>query len=158
MSIATAGRVTETAPVVTDSADTPASGAWRDPLALMLASTGEGVFGVDLDGLCVFINHAGARMIGYEPRELLGRNMHELTHHSHADGRHYPVAECPIFRAFLEGRPCRIDSEVFWRRDGTPFPVEYSSHPIVDAGRVRGAVVRGRRSFRRGEQGPDGRH
>ncbi len=122
-------------------APTPPTRAWGDPLALLLASTGEGVFGIDLDGLCVFINHAGARMIGFEPDELLGRNMHDLTHHSHADGAHYPVEDCPIFKAFLEGLPCRIDAEVFWRRDGSSFPVEYSSHPIVDGGAVRGAVV-----------------
>lgn len=135
------GRTADGLSMLVSASRAPADGAWRDPLALMLASTGEGVFGVDLDGLCVFINRAGARMIGFEPSELLGRNMHELTHHSHADGRHYPVHDCPIFKAFLEGQPCRIDSEVFWRRDGTAFPVEYSSHPILDGGRVRGAVV-----------------
>jgi len=114
---------------------------WRDPLELLLASTGEGIYGVDLDGRCVFINRAGAAMIGYEAPELLGRNMHDLTHHARADGSPYPEAECPIFNAFRQGLPCRIDSEVFWRRDGTPFPVEYSSHPILDQGEVRGAVV-----------------
>jgi PAS domain S-box-containing protein len=123
------------------NAPTPSTRAWGDPLALLLASTGEGVFGIDLDGLCVFINHAGARMIGFEPDELLGCNMHDLTHHSHADGAHYPVEDCPIFKAFLEGLPCRIDTEVFWRRDSSSFPVEYSSHPIIDGGTVRGAVV-----------------
>ena len=122
-------------------ASAPASSVWRDPLGLLLASTGEGVFGVDLDGLCVFINPAGARMIGYQPAELLGCNMHELTHHSHVDGAHYPVQDCPIFNAFRMGQPCRIDSEVFWRRDGSAFAVEYSSYPIVDGGSVRGAVV-----------------
>lgn len=128
-------------PSLVSTAVAPSTAAWRDPLGLLLASTGEGVFGVDLDGLCVFINHAGARMIGYEPAELLGSNMHELTHHSHADGAHYPVEDCPIFNAFRQGEPCRIDTEVFWRRDGSAFPVEYSSHPIVDGGQVRGAVV-----------------
>ncbi|MBA4264930.1 MAG: histidine kinase, partial [Comamonadaceae bacterium] len=117
------------------------SDAWRNPLELLLSSTGEGIYGVDLDGLCVFINLAGARMIGFEPHEVLGRNMHELTHHSHVDGHAYPEARCPIFNAFRQGLPCRIDSEVFWRRDGSAFPVEYSSHPIVDQGQVRGAVV-----------------
>jgi PAS domain S-box-containing protein len=108
---------------------------------LLLESTGEGIFGIDLEGRCTFINRAGARALGYEQREVLGRNMHELTHHSHADGRHYPDGECPIFNAFRQGRPCRIDSEVFWRRDRTAFPVEYSSYPIVDGVEVRGAVV-----------------
>lgn len=128
-------------PDLVSSAVAPSTAAWRDPLGLLLASTGEGVFGVDLDGLCVFINRAGARMIGFEPADLLGRNMHELTHHSHADGAAYPVETCPIFNAFRRGEPCRIDTEVFWRRDGSAFPVEYSSHPIIDGGEVRGAVV-----------------
>ncbi len=117
------------------------NGAWRDPLALLLASTGEGIYGVDLNGLCVFINPAGANMIGYEPDEVRGQNMHELTHHSRTNGLSYPEVECPIFDAFRRGLPCRIDSEVFWRRDGTAFPVEYSSHPIIEAGQVLGAVV-----------------
>lgn len=116
-------------------------GSWRDPVALLLASTGEGIYGVDLDGLCVFINPAGARLIGYEPHEVIGRNMHELTHHARPDGAPYPEAECPIFNAFRRGLPCRIDSEVFWRRDGSPFPVEYSSHPVIEDAQVRGAVV-----------------
>lgn len=128
-------------PDLVSTAVAPSTAAWRDPLGLLLASTGEGVFGVDLDGLCVFINRAGARMIGFEPTDLLGRNMHELTHHSHADGAAYPVEDCPIFNAFRRGEPCRIDTEVFWRRDGSAFPVEYSSHPIIDGGEVRGAVV-----------------
>ena len=115
--------------------------AWRDPLGLMLASTGEGVFGVDLEGLCVFINPAGARMIGFEPQQVLGRNMHTLTHHSHGDGAHYPMDDCPIYNAFRQGKPCRIDSEVFWRQDGSSFAVEYSSYPVFDQGQVRGAVV-----------------
>ena len=115
--------------------------AWRDPLGLMLASTGEGVFGVDLDGLCVFINPAGARMIGLQPEQVLGQNMHVLTHHAHADGTHYPLDDCPIYNAFRQGQPCRIDSEVFWRADGSSFPVEYSSYPVFDQGQVRGAVV-----------------
>ncbi|WP_295502046.1 PAS domain S-box protein [Limnohabitans sp. Rim8] len=107
----------------------------------MLASTGEGVFGVDLDGLCVFINPAGARMIGLEPEQVLGQNMHVLTHHSHGDGTHYPMEDCPIYNAFRQGQPCRIDSEVFWRAGGSSFPVEYSSYPVFDQGQVRGAVV-----------------
>jgi PAS domain S-box-containing protein len=114
---------------------------WQHQLGLLLESTGEGIFGIDLGGHCMFINRAGAGMLGFSPAEVLGRNMHELTHHSHADGSHYPDTDCPIFNAFRQGLPCRIDTEVFWRRDRTPFPVEYSSHPIVDGGVVRGAVI-----------------
>ncbi len=113
----------------------------QQPLRLLLESTGEGIFGVDLEGHCVFINRAGADMLGWEAAQVLGRNMHELTHHSHADGSHYHDHDCPIFNAFRQGLPCRIDSEVFWRADGSSFAVEYSSHPIMDGNQVRGAVV-----------------
>lgn len=114
---------------------------WRDKLGLLLESTGEGIFGIDLAGHCMFINRAGARILGWAAAEVLGRNMHELTHHSHADGTAYPDTDCPIFNAFRRGLPCRIDTEVFWRRDGSSFPVEYSSHPILDGDTVRGAVI-----------------
>jgi PAS domain S-box-containing protein len=114
---------------------------WQHQLGLLLESTGEGIFGIDLAGHCTFINRAGARMLGFEPADVLGHNMHELTHHSHADGSHYPDTDCPIFNAFRQGLPCRIDTEVFWRRDRTAFAVEYSSHPIMDGRTVRGAVI-----------------
>lgn len=114
---------------------------WQHQLGLLLESTGEGIFGVDLDGRCMFINRAGARMLGYEPAEVRGRNMHALTHHSHADGSPYPDTDCPIFNAFRRGLSCRLDGEVFWRRDGGAFAVEYSSHPILDGSAVRGAVI-----------------
>ena len=114
---------------------------WRDKLSQLLESTGEGVFGIDMDGLCTFINRAGAQQLGYAPADMLGKNMHELAHHSHADGAHYPEQLCPIFNAFRMALPCRIDTELFWRRDGSAFAVEYSSYPIVDGGVVQGAVV-----------------
>lgn len=114
---------------------------WQHQLRLLLESTGEGIFGIDLEGHCMFINRAGARMLGFEPGEVLGLNMHHLTHHSHSDGSPYPDTDCPIFNAFRQGLPCRIDSEVFWRRNHTSFPVEYSSYPILDGSKVRGAVI-----------------
>jgi PAS domain S-box-containing protein len=114
---------------------------WQHQMELLLESTGEGIFGIDLEGRCTFINRAGARMLGYEPAAVRGQNMHALTHHSRADGNPYPDVECPIFNAFRQGLACRIDSEVFWRRDSTSFAVEYSSHPIMDGERVRGAVI-----------------
>lgn len=114
---------------------------WRDQLGPLLESSTEGIYGVDVAGRCVFVNQAAARMLGFEPAQLLGRNMHALAHHSRADGSTYPDIECPIFKAFRAGMPCRVDTEVFWRRDRTSFPVEYSSHPIVDGDSVRGAVI-----------------
>jgi PAS domain S-box-containing protein len=113
----------------------------QDRFALLLESTGEGIFGIDLDGHCTFINTAGARMLGHAADSVLGKNMHELTHHSHSDGRHYPVDDCPIFNAFRNALPCRIDTESFWRKDGSAFPVEYSSYPILDGPQVLGAVI-----------------
>jgi PAS domain S-box-containing protein len=111
------------------------------PLALLLESTGEGIFGIDLAGRCTFVNRAAAQMLGWRTELVLGRNMHELIHHTHADGRHYPETECPIFNAFRRGLPCRISDEVLWRADGSAFPAEYSSYPILEDGVVQGAVV-----------------
>lgn len=126
------------APMHLPGADQP---VWRDKLSQLLESTGEGIFGIDMDGCCTFINRAGAEQLGFAPGEVLGKNMHELAHHSHADGAHYPEHLCPIFNAFRMALPCRIDTELFWRRDGSAFAVEYSSYPIVDGGVVQGAVV-----------------
>lgn len=117
------------------------SPAWSKQLQLLLESTGEGIYGINTEGRCSFINRAAAAMLGRRPEAVLGLNMHALMHHSHADGRHYPEADCPILKAFRQGLPCRIDSEVMWRADGTSFPAEYSSYPILDAGQVQGAVV-----------------
>lgn len=112
-----------------------------DRHSLLLDSIGEGIFSIDLDGRCTFVNPAALSLLGYRTEMVLGRNMHELVHHTHADGRHYPECDCPIFKAFRGGQPCRIDDEVLWRADGTPFHAEYTSHPLLDQGRVVGAVV-----------------
>ena len=119
----------------------PAAHTATDRLTLLLESTGEGIFGIDMDGVCTFMNRAGAQMLGRRTDMVLGRNMHALIHHSHCDGRHYPEADCPIFNAFRQGLPCRIDDEVLWRADGSSFWAEYSSYPIIDDGVVQGAVV-----------------
>lgn len=114
---------------------------WQDRLTLLLESTGDGIFGIDIDGCCTFMNRAAAQGLGYRTEEVLGRNMHALIHHSHGNGAHYAEADCPIFNAFRRGLPCRIDHEVLWRADGSSFQAEYSSYPIVEAGAVVGAVV-----------------
>lgn len=115
--------------------------AWRRQLEMLLESTGDGIYGIDLNGRCIFINGAGAHMLGYEPDEVLGRNMHYLIHHSHANSDLMPVHDCRIFKAFQDGRGCRVEDEVLWRRDGTAFPAEYASYPIRDGDKVVGAVV-----------------
>src|SRR5277367_6003785 len=93
-------------------------------LQLLLEFTGQGIYGIDLQGNCTFINRATCELIGYRAEEVLGRNMHDLVHHHKLNGSPYPVEECPIYRAFNKGEGCRVDDEVLWRRDGTPIPVE----------------------------------
>ena len=112
----------------------------RDRL-LLLDSTGDGIYGIDLEGRCTFINKAGAKMLGYQTDEVLGKDMHQLVHHSFADGRPYPRTDCHIFEVFRSGRGCQIDHEVFLRKDGTAFPVDYTSFPVYEQDIMTGAVV-----------------
>ncbi len=108
---------------------------------LLVESTGEGIYGIDLNGHCTFINVAGARLLAAKPETLVGRHMHASTHHTRPDGTPYPADQCPICKTYQTGRGCRVDNEVFWRADGTSFPVEYSANPIRNEGAVEGAVV-----------------
>jgi len=109
---------------------------------LILASAGEGIFGQDSEGITMFMNPAAATMLGWPPEEIVGRPMHELIHHSRRDGTPYSRTECPIYAAFRDGRVRHGEHEVFWRRDGTSFPVEYTTTPMrAEDGRVMGAVV-----------------
>ena len=108
---------------------------------LLLDSTGEGIYGIDREGRCTFLNEAAARMLGLTPEEAQGRNMHELAHHSRPDGSPYPAADCPIFRATAAGQSCRVEDDVFWHAGGDSFPVEYTSAPIVSEGKMQGAVI-----------------
>ncbi len=108
---------------------------------LILRAAGEGIYGVDANGLTTFINPAAEQMLGWRAEELVGCEMHRTVHHSHADGSAYSDAHCPIYAAFREGAVQRRDNEVFWRKDGTCFSVEYTSTPILDRGNLVGAVV-----------------
>ncbi len=108
---------------------------------LLLESTGEGIYGLDQQGRCTFINKAGARMLGYQPEEVIGKNMHALIHHHRADGSPYPSEDCRIYAAFLKGEGYHVENEMMWRKDGTAFPVEYSSFPVSERGVITGAVV-----------------
>ena len=111
-------------------------------LRSLLNSTAEAIYGIDMHGLCTFCNQALLTMVGYSDASLVvGQNMHDLLHHSYADGRHFPVEECRIFKAFQIGQPSHVDDEVLWRADGSSFLAEYWSFPQRHHDRVVGAVV-----------------
>ncbi len=108
---------------------------------LILEAAGEGIYGVDAQGKTTFVNPAAARMLGYTPEELIGKSHHEIVHHSKLDGTPYPPEACPIYAALKDGTSHHGDNEVFWRKDGTCFAVEYHSTPMIEDGRIAGAVV-----------------
>ncbi len=109
---------------------------------LLLNSTGEGIYGVDLQGNCTFANPACVRLLGFDSTdELLGRNMHNLVHHSLPNGMPYAMEDCRIYRAFRVGEGVRVDDEVLWRRDGSSFPAEYWSYPTEKDGELTGSVL-----------------
>ena len=108
---------------------------------LILNSAGEGIYGLDLQGNATFVNPAAARMLGWEVEDLIGKPMHPTLHHSKPDGTPYPEEACPIYAAFQYGTVQYVDDEVFWKKDGTSFPVEYISTPLRERGKMVGAVV-----------------
>lgn len=108
---------------------------------MILNSAGDGIFGLDHEGRLTFVNRASARMLGYEPEEIIGRNGHDLWHHSKSDGTRYEEADCPIFSVLSDGTTRHGAADVFWRKDGSSFPVEFISTAIRDNEEVVGAVV-----------------
>ncbi len=113
----------------------------HERLALILEAAGEGIYGLDTEGKTTFVNPAAASMLQVGAEELLGESMHAVLHHSHPDGSPYEAKNCPIYQAFKDGRVHTVDDEVFWRGDGSSFPVEYTSTPIHRGGELEGAVV-----------------
>ena len=108
---------------------------------MILASSGEGIQGFEADGRLAFINDAALRMLGYEEAELRGRQLHVLLHHHRANGEPYPTADCPIHQTLRDGRTRAVENEVFFRKDDSSFPVEYTVSAILEGGRVTGAVL-----------------
>jgi two-component system, cell cycle sensor histidine kinase and response regulator CckA len=114
----------------------------REQLQLLLDSTAEAICAIDNNGDCTLCNASCLQLLGYtDESDLLGKNMHQLLHHTHPDGRPYPLEECRIFRTFQRGEGCHASDEVLWRADGTCFPAEYWSYPISRDGLIVGSVV-----------------
>jgi len=113
----------------------------KNILASILESAGEGIYGIDTKGNHTMVNQAAVQMLGYEVRELIGRHSHSIWHHTRADGTPYPQEQCRIYAALRDGVVKRITDEVFWRKDGNPFPVDYTVAPIWEKGGIIGAVI-----------------
>lgn len=111
-------------------------------MKLILDSTAEAIYGVDIRGDCTFCNESTLRILGYaSDLDLLGKNMHRIIHHTRRDGSELPVSECAITRAVSEGKTYHSEDELFWRADGTPMEVGYFAIPQFENGKVTGAVV-----------------
>ncbi len=107
---------------------------------LILDAAGEGIYGLDIDGHCTFINPAALKLLGFEADEIIGHHCHPIFHHSLSNGSPYPITECPVQLAYKHGQTHR-GKELYWRKDGTSFPVEFVSTPILEDGQLTGAVV-----------------
>ncbi|PIR01279.1 MAG: hypothetical protein COV66_02355 [Nitrospinae bacterium CG11_big_fil_rev_8_21_14_0_20_45_15] len=108
---------------------------------LTIDTMGEGLYRVDLNGNTTYINPQGLKLLGYTENEMLGVPQHALIHHSHPDRSPYPKEECPIYNAFRLGKEFHVNNEVFWRKDGSPMPVDYISRPVREEGKIVGAII-----------------
>ena len=109
---------------------------------LLLNSTAEGIYGIDMEGRCTFCNTSALELLGFDDKnQVIGKNMHALIHHTRMDGSEYPESECKIFQAFNAGKGTHADDEVMWKSDGTSFRAEYFSYPIRQNGEIIGCVV-----------------
>lgn len=113
----------------------------EDRSTLLLQSVSQAVWGLDSAGKVTFVNAAAVQMFGYSPAELIGKCMHSHVHHTYQDGSNYPVEACPMHATLSDGQPRMRKDEVMWRKDGSSFPVEYSSYPLRSEGRLLGVVV-----------------
>jgi diguanylate cyclase (GGDEF)-like protein/PAS domain S-box-containing protein len=111
-------------------------------IRLLLTSVAEGIYRVDMQGRCTFINPPAMHLLGYQQEsDLLGKQIHDLIHHTQADGTHYPATECRLYQSLRSHEDVHVDDEFFWRKDGSSFPVDYWSRPVRREGEVTGAVI-----------------
>lgn len=114
----------------------------RHRMMQILHAAGEGIYGVDAEGKTTFCNPAALRMLGYgHEAEVFRRPSHALFHHHHADGSPYARDDCPVAATLRDGRIGSYKGDVFWRKDGSSFPVEFSTNPVRVEGEITGAVV-----------------
>ena len=114
----------------------------EEQIRLLLNSTAEGIYGIDQNGNCTFCNRAALNLLGYDDINLvIGKNMHQLIHHSHANKSKYLEVDCKIYIAFSKGKKIHVSNEVFWKADGTYFDAEYFSYPIKQNEKTIGAVI-----------------
>ncbi|WP_170308031.1 PAS domain-containing protein [Paenibacillus dakarensis] len=109
--------------------------------SMILNAVSDGIFGLNDKGEAIFINPAGARMLGYTQDEIAGINAHEYIHYTHADGSHYDVSDCPIHKTIRDGKFRAVQEDIFWKKDGSSFLVSYQVNPIFDEDKIIGAVV-----------------
>ncbi|WP_158945237.1 ATP-binding protein [Granulicella sp. S190] len=107
----------------------------------LLDSAGEGIWGLDLEGNCTFVNRMAVKSFGFASEEMLGSNMHELIHHHYPDGRHFPGEECPIYDVLRKSKALRQLTDTMFRKDGSSFVAELSAQPVIVEGNVIGVVV-----------------
>jgi PAS domain S-box-containing protein len=114
----------------------------KEKISQILNSTSEGIYGLDLNGNCTFCNPSGIRILRYNNEDdLIGENIHDLVHHTKADGTPYPKDNCATHRAIAKGEYIHRDREILWRSDGTSFSAELWAHPISRGNELIGAVV-----------------
>ena len=109
---------------------------------LLLSAAGEGIYGLDRNGNLTFMNPAASKILGWHEREILGKKMHNIIHHTRADGKRHFMKDCPVYASIEKGESHQCNVEFFWKKDGKSFPVEYVSTPVRnDQGKITGAVV-----------------
>ncbi len=113
----------------------------KNILSSILESAGEGIYGIDGNGNHTMVNRAAMQMLGYEVRELIGKHSHSIWHYKRADGTPYPQEQCRIYATLRDGVARQVADEVFWRKDGTPIPVDYTVAPILKKSGISGAVI-----------------
>jgi PAS domain S-box-containing protein len=113
----------------------------RKRLHAILDSAGDGIFGIDSNGIVTFVNHRATELLGWTKEELIGKSHHDLVHHTRKSGGEFPVEECPIYKAYKNGHIHSESDDIFWTKDGRSFPVEYTSTPMLNGDEANGAVV-----------------